>query len=149
MKLTKVNEFLSKKEIVPSEETPIILNGPDTIKNILVNETLKLGRLEAVTNELLDYITDSKTMKNLSYKEKQNLLTTITNIQANSRDFIFRVAELSTKNTFLQEVLKMAQGPREIIQSESGEVYVSNIDDETRKNLTELLRDIVNERVRK
>ena len=149
MKLTRVNEFLSKKEIVPSEETSVILNGPDTIKNILVNETLKLGRLEAVTNELLDYITDSKTMKNLSYKEKQNLLTTITNIQANSRDFIFRVAELSTKNTFLQEVLKMAQGPREIIQSESGEVYVSNIDDETRKNLTELLRDIVNERVRK
>lgn len=148
-KLTKVNNFLNNiQEQETVVESNIVLSGPDAIKNILINETVKLNRLENVTNELLNYLTDPKAIKQLSYKEKQNLLGTITDIQTNSRDFIFRVAELSAKNTFLQEVLRMAQEPREIITSCNGETYISSIDDETRKNLTEILRDVVNERVR-
>lgn len=148
-KLTKVNNFLDSVEqdnIAP--ETQVVLSGPDAIKNILVNETIKLNRLETITNELLNYLADSRAIKKLSYKEKQYLLTTITNIQANSRDFIFKVAEMSSKNAFLQEVLRVTQEPREIITSSNGETYISSIDDETRKNLTEILRDVVNERIR-
>ena len=133
-----------------SEDTTksgIILSGPDTIKNILISETVKLGKLEAVSNELLAYLTDSKVMKQLSYKEKQHLLNDITNIQNNSRDFIFRVAEMSVKNTFLQEVLKLAEGPKEIVTSTNGEKYITQIDDDTRKQLSEMLRDIVNDRI--
>lgn len=148
--LTNVNNFLSnlKDTNVEQPETTVVINSGDVVSNILRNETVKLSRLDHVTNELLNYVTDSKVIKNLDYKEKQNLLRTIIDIQNNSRDFIFRVAELSSKNTFLQEVLKLSQGPKEIIQSENGETYISSIDDETRKNLTELLRDVVNERVR-
>ena len=148
-KLTKVNDFLNNIEEEPEiKQTNIVLSGPDAIKNILVNETLKLTRLESVTNELLNYLTDHKAIKQLTYKEKQHLLSTITDIQTNSRDFIFKVAELSSKNSFLQEVLKMAQEPKELITSCNGETYISNIDEETRRNLTEILRDVVNERVR-
>jgi hypothetical protein len=148
--LNKVNNFLNNSNPEPLEtpESNVVLNSGDVVKNILINETVKLGRLDYVTNELLNYITDSKTIKQLSYKEKQNLLKTITEIQTNSRDFIFKVAELSSKNSFLQEVLKMTQGEKEIIQSSNGETYISSIDDETRKNLSEILRDVVNERVR-
>ena len=74
-----------------------------------------MNRLETITNELLNYLADSKAIKKLSYKEKQYLLTTITNIQDNSRDFILKVAEMSSKNAFLQEVLRVTQEPREII----------------------------------
>ena len=42
----------------------------------------------------------------------------------------------------------MAQEPKELITSCNGETYISNIDEETRRNLTEILRDVVNERVR-
>lgn len=150
-KLNKVNNFLQNIQDdteVKQTESEIVLSGPDAIKNILLNETVKLNRLEVITNELLNYLSDPKSIKKLSYKEKQYLLTTITNIQANSRDFIFKVAEMSAKNTFLQEVLRVAQEPREIITSCNGETYISSIDDETRKNLTEILRDVVNERIR-
>lgn len=150
-KLTKVNEFLNS-EIIPNEKdvetSTIITSGPDTIKNILVSETLKLQKLESASSELLAYLTDSKIMKRLSYKDKQSLLTTITSIQTNSRDFILRVAELSNKNKFLQEVLRMAQEPKTIIQSSEGETYISSIDEDTRRDLSELLRDLVHERVR-
>lgn len=150
-KLTKVNEFLNS-EIIPNERdvetSTIITSGPDTIKNILVSETLKLQKLESASSELLAYLTDSKIMKRLSYKDKQSLLTTITSIQTNSRDFILRVAELSNKNKFLQEVLRMAQEPKTIIQSSEGETYISSIDEDTRRDLSELLRDLVHERVR-
>lgn len=150
-KLTKVNEFLNS-EIIPNEKdvetSTIITSGPDTIKNILVSETLKLQKLESASSELLSYLTDSKIMKRLSHKDKQSLLTTITSIQTNSRDFILRVAELSNKNKFLQEVLRMAQEPKTIIQSSEGETYISSIDEDTRRDLSELLRDLVHERVR-
>lgn len=147
-KLSRVNNFLKKIEKEDNiTENNIILSGPDVIKNILVNETLKLGKLESVSNELLAYLTDSKVMRQLSYKEKQNLLGMITDIQNNSRDFIFKVAELSNKNTFLKEVLKLAEEPKDIIVSENGETYISQIDDETRKNLSEILINIVNDRV--
>lgn len=148
-RLTKVNEFLNEVP-KPNEvaETQVVLSGPDAIKNILMNETNKLCRLENVTNILLDYITDPKAIKQLSYKEKQHLLNTITDIQNNSRDFIFKVAEMSSKNSFLQEVLKMAQEPNEIITSSNGETYVSSISDEARRNITEILRNVINERVR-
>ena len=147
-RLTKVNEFLSELDSSQKPiESEIVLSGPDAIKNILINETLKLGRLETVSNELLNYLTDSKVMKQLSYKEKKSLLHTVTDIQTNSRDFIFKVAELSNKNTFLKEALKLVEGPKEVIVSENGETYISTIDDETRRNLSEILIDIVNERV--
>lgn len=149
-KLDKVNNFLNNinQNNEVSQETNIILSGPDAIKNILINETIKLGKLEAVSNELLAYLTDSKAIKNLSYKEKQHLLGTITDIQNNSRDFIFRVAEMSNKNAFLKEVLKLAEGPKEtIITSANGETYISSIDDETRRDLSELLREVINDRI--
>ena len=148
MSLNRVNEFLRNQVTEVSKETSVVLNGPDAIKNILVNETVKLGKLEEVSNTLLNYLTDSKEIKRLSYKEKQNLLRTITEIQTNSRDFIFKVAELSSKNAFLQNVLKATQEPRQILTSSNGETYISNIDEDTRRNLTEILRDMVNERTR-
>ena len=124
-KLSKVNQFLQDiQEKDKPIENNIVLSGPDAIKNILINETIKLGRLENVSNELLNYLTDSKVIKKLSYKEKQYLFNQISDVQNNSRDFIFKVAELSNKNAFLQEVLKLAEGPKEILVSESGEKYI-------------------------
>ena len=146
-KLTKVNEFLKKKEeqVPEVKETGIILNGPDTIKNILINETIKLNKLEQVSAELLSYLTDSKAMKKLSRKEQQSLLRDIVTIQTNSRDFIFKVAELSSKNEFLKKILDLTQGPREVVVSENGEVFESSIDDKDRKRLAEILRDAMND----
>lgn len=149
-KLTKVNEFLKKKEeqVPEVKETGIILNGPDTIKNILINETVKLNKLEQVSAELLSYLTDSKAMKRLTRKEQQSLLRDIVAIQTNSRDFIFKVAELSTKNEFLKKILELSQGPKEVVISENGEVFESSIDDADRKRLAEILRDVMNDRTR-
>ena len=134
--------------IMHSLETGIILSGPDTIKNILVNETIKLNKLEQVEAELINYLTDSREMRKLSRKEQQSLLRDIVSIQTNSRDFIFKVAEMSHKNEFLKQVLELAQGPKEVVVSESGEVFESSITEDDRKHLTELVRDILNDQTR-
>lgn len=149
-KLTKVNQFLKKKEeqVPEVKETGIILNGPDTIKNILINETIKLNKLEQVSAELLTYLTDSKAMKKLTRKEQQSLLRDIVAIQTNSRDFIFKVAELSTKNEFLKKILELSQGNKEVVISENGEVFESSVSEEDRKRLAEILRDVMNDRTR-
>ena len=144
-----VNNFLdSLEESSEVKETEIVVNDPDVVKNILLNEIIKVNRLETVTNELLTYITDSKAIKNLTYKEKQSLLRNIVEIQTNSRDFIFRAAELANKNEFLKKLLEISNKPTQVVQSSNGESYISSIDDETRRDLTELLRDVINERCR-
>ena len=148
-KLTRVNEFLNKKqEISENKETEIILNGPDTIKNIFLNELIKLNKLEEVSGTLINYLTEDKTMKNLSHKEKQSLLRDITVIQTNSRDFIFKVAELSTKNEFIKKLLDITQTKTEKVISENGEIIQSSISEDDRKTLTRLLVDLVNDRTK-
>lgn len=148
--LNKVNEYLNKKNEVPEKmETGIILSGPDTIKNILINEVVKLDKLEQVSAELINYLTDSREMRKLSRKEQQSLLRDIVAIQTNSRDFIFKVAELSSKNEFLKKVLDLAAGPKEVVISEDGqEVFESSITEADRKKLAELLRDMLNDQTR-
>lgn len=147
--LNKVNEYLNKKNEVPEKvETGIILSGPDTIKNILINEVVKLDKLEQVSAELINYLTDSREMRKLSRKEQQSLLRDIVAIQTNSRDFIFKVAELSSKNEFLKKVLDLAAGPKEVVISENGEVFESSVSEEDKKKLAELLRDMLNDQTR-
>lgn len=149
MGLDRVNEFLKTTKVEEHRlATDIVMNGSDTVKNILVNETIKINRLEKLTSSLLDYIGDEKAIKKLSYKDQQELLKTVSMIQNSSRDFIFKVAELSAKNEFIKKVLEVTNQPNEVITSSSGEKYISTIDEETRKNLTEVLRDMVNENIR-
>lgn len=147
-KLNRVNKFLSEQKAQPEREAEIVVSGPDCIKNIFVSEAMKAAKLELVSDELINYLTDSKAIKNLSYKEKQGLLRDVTAIKADSRDFMVRFAELSTKNALVQEVLELAKGPQELVKSENGEVYVSSIDESTRKELSELLRNVINDRIR-
>lgn len=146
--LDRVNKFLSEQNKQPEKDAEIIVSGPDCIKNIFVSEAMKAAKLEIVSDELINYLTDSKAMRNLSYKEKQGLLRDVTAIKADSRDFMVRFAELSTKNELVKKVIEMAEGPKELVKSENGEVYVSKIDEETRKDLSELLRNVINDRIR-
>lgn len=150
-KLDKVNRFLTKKQMEQqptAQESSIILNGPDTIKNILINETIKLNKLEQVSGELINHLTDSKEMKRLPRKEQQSLLRDVVAMQTNSRDFIFRVAEMSSKNEFLKQVLELAKGPKEVVLSENGEVFESSITDSDRRHLDEVLRNMLNDQTR-
>lgn len=147
-RLTKINKLLDNNLPEVKPENNIIVNGKETIKNILVNETIKLSKLEQVSNELLADITDIKVRRTMTQKEKQNLLRLVQEVEKDSRDFIFRVAEMSTKNAVLNEILKLAQNGTERVVSENGEVFDSSITEEQRKDLTILLRDILNEQTR-
>lgn len=147
-RLTRINDYLAKQPPAIPEETEVVLNGPDTMRNILINETVKLSKLEQVSNELIADITDPNVRRLMNQKEKQNLLRLVQEVEKDSRDFIFKVAEMSTKNSFLNEVLKIAQNPTEVVISEDGTVYKSSITEEQRNDLTILLRDILNEQTR-
>lgn len=147
-RLSKVNKFLTENNKKSEKEAEIIVSGEDCIKNIFISEAMKATKLEMVSDELLGYLTDSKTIKALSYKEKQSLLRDVTAIKADSRDFMIRFTELATKHKFIKDIIEMAQKPKELVQSENGEIYTSTIDDNTRNELSEILRNVLNDRIR-
>lgn len=148
MKFSRVNNYLQKRkeEISIPQDNGIILNSPDTIKNIVINEITDIARLESISDELITYL--SKDLKRQSRKDQQSFLRDVEMIKSNKRDFIFRVAQETNKNDFLNKIFNLATQPKETIISEDGTVYESSITDEDRKNLQTLLIDIVNDKTR-
>lgn len=146
MKLNRVNEFLKKNEIVAVQENGIILNSPDTIKNIVVKEIIDIGRLDAISDELITYL--SKDLKRQSRKDQQSFLRDVETIKSNKRDFVFRVAQETNKNEFLNKIFTLASQPSETVIAEDGTVFESSITEETRKQLSGLINDILNEQTR-
>lgn len=144
--LSNVNDFLNSKKLIPIKEENVVISGADATKNIFINEVSKINKLENLSNELIKYIADEKSIKQLTYSQKQELLKTISIIQSDSRNFIFKMAELASKNEFLKKMIEINEAPKQIIESNNGETYISSIDDDTRRDLTELLRDVVNNR---
>lgn len=148
MKFSRVNNYLQKRkeEISIPQDNGIILNSPDTIKNIVINEITDIARLESISDELITYL--SKDLKRQSRKDQQSFLRDVEMIKSNKRDFIFRVAQETNKNDFLNKIFNLATQPKETVISEDGTVYESSITDEDRKNLQTLLIDIVNDKTR-
>lgn len=146
MKLNRVNEFLKRNEIVVSNDSDIILNSPDTIKNIVVSEILDIAKLDKISDELISYL--SKDLKRQSRKDQQSFLRDVEMIKSNKRDFVFRVAQETNKNEFLNKIFNLASQPKQTVISENGEVFESSITEENRAQLSELIRDILNEKTR-
>ena len=146
MKLNRVNEFLKRNEIVVSNDSGIILNSPDTIKNIVVSEILDIAKLDKISDELISYL--SKDLKRQSRKDQQSFLRDVEMIKSNKRDFVFRVAQETNKNEFLYKIFNLASQPKQTVISENGEVFESSITEENRAQLSELIRDILNEKTR-
>ena len=147
--LERINKFLTELKSNRNQEiTDTTLHGPDTIKNILETEVQKMTFLEKVNSELLVQITDPKIIKRLSYKDKKELLEFLSNMQNNSRNFIVDMADLCTKNQFLNQVLKMSTYDTITVTSDNGETFESVITEDRRRELTEMLRDAINDRAR-
>ena len=146
--LEKINNFLKNIEIKSAPAEEIVLQGPDTLRNILEHETQKLAFLEQVNSALLYQVANPKVIKKLSYKEKKELLRFLSDIQNDSRNFIINMASLCAKNSFFDEVLKLSKAPTVTVVSDNGETFESLITEERRKELTEMLRDEINTRAR-
>lgn len=146
MKLTRVNKFLQKNEIAIPQDTEVTINTPDTIQNIVVSEIKDIARLEKISDELLTYL--SKDLKRQTRKEQQSFLRDVEMIKGNKRDFVFRVAQEINKNKALSQLFQIAQKPHETVISQNGEVFESSITNETRLQLSELIRDILDDRTR-
>jgi len=145
MKLTHVNEFFKKNElVVPQQDAPCY--SPDTIKNIVVSEIIDIARLDKISDELITYL--SKDLKRQTRKDQQSFLRDVEVIKANKRDFVFRVAQETNKNEFLHKIFQLAEQPKQTVISENGEVFESSITDENRLQLAKLVNDILNEKTR-
>lgn len=146
MKLTRVNEFLKKNEVAIPQESGIVLNSADAIKNIVMSEIMDIARLDKISDELITYL--SKDLKRQTRKEQQSFLRDVEWIKSNKRDFVFRVAQETNKNQFLNKIFTLASQPKEKVISENGEVFESSITEENRLQLSELIRDILDEKTR-
>ena len=106
MKLTRVNNYFKKNEIVPVVADNSVINTPDTIKNIVVSEIIDIGRLDRISDELLTYL--SKDLKRQSRKDQQSFLRDVEMIKSNKRDFVFNFAKEVQKNEFLNKIFNAA-----------------------------------------
>ena len=113
MKLTRVNEFLKKNEVAIPQESGIVLNSADAIKNIVMSEIMDIARLDKISDELITYL--SKDLKRQTRKEQQSFLRDVEWIKSNKRDFVFRVAQETNKNQFLNKIFTLASQPKEKI----------------------------------
>lgn len=145
--LSRVNDLLNKKdEVVTNQETEIMFNGPDVMKNILYNELVKQSRLNQISDELIGYL--SKDLSKQTRKEQQAFWRDVEAVRANSRDFTLRFIQEGNKNAFFKSVIEMAKDPHETVISEDGEVFESAITDDKKKFLADLVFDILNEQTR-
>jgi len=145
MKLTRVNNFLKKNEVIPVDNS-VILDAPQTVKNIVVSEIIDIGRLDKISDELITYL--SKDLKRQSRKDQQSLLRDVEMVKANKRDFVFNVAKEMNKNEFLERIFQAATQPTETVIAEDGTVFESPITDDQRLELQKLLVDMVNDKTR-
>jgi hypothetical protein len=145
MKLTRVNEFLKKNEVIPVDNS-IILDAPETVKNIVLSEIIDIGRLDKISDELITYL--SKDLKRQSRKDQQSLLRDVEMVKANKRDFVFNVAKEMNKNEFLERIFAVATQPSETVIAEDGTVFESVITEDQRLELQKLLVDMVNDKTR-
>ena len=145
MKLTRVNNFLKKNEVIPVDNS-VILDAPQTVKNIVVSEIIDIGRLDKISDELITYL--SKDLKRQSRKDQQSLLRDVEMVKANKRDFVFNVAKEMNKNEFLERIFQAATQPTETVIAEDGTVFESTITEEQRAELQKLLVDMVNDKTR-
>ena len=145
MKLTRVNNFLKKNEVIPVDNS-VILDAPQTVKNIVVSEIIDIGRLDKISEELITYL--SKDLKRQSRKDQQSLLRDVEMVKANKRDFVFNVAKEMNKNEFLEKIFQAATQPTETVIAEDGTVFESTITEEQRAELQKLLVDMVNDKTR-
>lgn len=145
MKLTRVNNFLKKNEVIPVDNS-VILDAPQTVKNIVVSEIIDIGRLDKISDELITYL--SKDLKKQSRKDQQSLLRDVEMVKANKRDFVFNVAKEMNKNEFLERIFQAATQPTETVIAEDGTVFESPITDDQRLELQKLLVDMVNDKTR-
>ena len=145
MKLTRVNNFFKKNEIIPVDNS-IVLDAPETVKNIVVSEIIDIGRLDKISDELITYL--SKDLKRQSRKDQQSLLRDVEMVKANKRDFVFNVAKEMNKNEFLERIFAAATTPTETVIAEDGTVFESPITDDQRLELQKLLVDMINDKTR-
>ena len=145
MNFDKVNNFLSNLE--ETSETDVVLNGSEVVKNIVVSEIMDINRLSQLSKELLTCL--SKDIKRLSRKEQQSFWRDVEAVNARKEDFVFKIAQETNKNEFMNKIFNMAAQPKEKVISENGEVFESSVSNETRNQLTALLVDMLNDSTRK
>lgn len=145
MKFDKVNNFLANLE--ETSETDVVLNGSEVVKNIVVSEIMDINRLSQLSKELLTCL--SKDIKRLSRKEQQSFWRDVEAVNARKEDFVFKIAQETNKNEFMNKIFNMAAQPKEKVISENGEVFESSVSNETRNQLTALLVDMLNDSTRK
>ena len=145
--LSRVNDLLNKKdEVITNQETEIMFNGPDVMKNILYNELVKQSRLNQISDELIGHL--SKDISKQTRKEQQSFWRDVEAVRANSRDFTLRFIQEGNKSAFFKDIIKLAKEPQETVISENGEVLDSSITDDKRKYLADLVFDMLNEQTR-
>jgi len=141
MRLDRVQQYLN--QIDPAQENEIILDGPETLKGIMVSELTDIQRLSKLSSELITYL--SKDVKRLTRKEQQSLWRDVEAVNARKEDFVFKMAQEANKNTYINQLLEIANKPNEKVITENGEVFGSSITSEQRNNLTAILVDLMND----
>lgn len=148
--LSRVNKLLTK-QLPTTTASDAMLAGPGTYEAILSNEMNKCLLLDNLEKVFISDLTKATKMRTMTEKQKQSLMMDVHSILCDSREFVFKAAELHSKDGFMQKVVdKVIDATSECTVTESGqEVYKSDISDEVRSSLSKLIRAQINDITRR
>lgn len=148
-RVNKIWESINKERenaITPTDPQEVLYtNGQDVLQSMILGEHQKLNYLRNINWQLIKSLTNPKRFASLSEKEQIQFLNIFSQLEKDSKHFELAVLELCAKNAWAEKLFR-TQEPEEVIEAKP--VYVPEITEERRKELTEMLRDKINETVR-
>ena len=149
-RVNKIWDKISKEKetsVAPTNPQDIIYTGDsDVLKSMFLGEHQKMSYLRNINWQLLKSLTDPKRLASLTEKERFQFLSFFNQMEKESRNFELAVMELCAKNSWAEKLFKLQE--QEEKPTEVKTTYVPEISEERRKELTEMLRDKINETVR-
>ena len=90
------------QDIKKSElDTQVVSFSPNAVITMLQNTFNDVGRMDVIQNKLIEYFMNDRVLRDLTNKEKRQLLSEIAEIKNNDKKFIMGFMDMATKNSII------------------------------------------------
>lgn len=82
-------------------DTQVVSFSPNAVITMLQNTFNDVGRMDLIQNKLIEYFMNDKVLRDLTNKEKRQLLSEIAEIKNKDKNFIMGFMDMAAKNSII------------------------------------------------